>query len=144
LTLIFGSRYRTCYRALADYFRRQGPLEIAAGGLLAGGGEELFFRGVLLEGLMSRAGLAPAGAIGLSAALFGTLHLIPDRRLAPFALWAAGQGVILGTLYVATGSVLVPMVVHAIHDSIGFGLLAWQRRSEGRRHGDLPAGETPG
>src|SRR5207245_6591815 len=49
-SLLFRDRYQSRYQALADYFRRQGPLEITGAGLLAGG-EELFFRGVLLDGL---------------------------------------------------------------------------------------------
>jgi membrane protease YdiL (CAAX protease family) len=130
LLLLFGERYRTRYRALADYFRPQGPLEIGAGGLLAGGGEEPFFRGVLLQGLMSCAGLGPAAAIGLSALIFGALHTARDPRVAPFALWAGLQGILLGSLYVATGSLLATMLVHAAHDVTGFCLFAWQRGKE--------------
>src|SRR5207253_1313513 len=70
LQLALGDRYQARYQALVAYFRPQGPLEIAAGGLLAGS-EELIFRGVLLQGLMSRAGLAPVPAIAISALAFG-------------------------------------------------------------------------
>src|SRR5436190_13613902 len=45
LTRMLGDRYRSRYRALAEYFSSQGPLETGAGALLAGG-EELFCRGV--------------------------------------------------------------------------------------------------
>ncbi len=127
LSLRLGDRYRARYQALADAFRPQGPAEIIASGLLAGGGEELLFRGVLLNGLLARADLSPAAAVGLSALLFGAMHWQRDSRLALFAVWAAGQGVILGCLYVATGSLLVPMLVHGTHDLLGFSLFAWQR-----------------
>src|SRR5262245_62914973 len=50
LLLVFGEPYRSRYRALVEYFRPQWAPQIVAGGLLAGG-EELLFRGVLLEGL---------------------------------------------------------------------------------------------
>src|SRR5712692_2755177 len=65
LILLFRGRYLSRYQALADYFRPQGPLEIAGAGLLAGG-EELFFRGVMLAGLMNRAALGPIAALALS------------------------------------------------------------------------------
>jgi membrane protease YdiL (CAAX protease family) len=128
LWLALRDRYLAQYGALVDYFRPQGPLEIAAGGLLAGG-EEMVFRGVLLEGLMSRAGMGPVGAITLSALAFGALHRPRERRLAAFALWAIWEGVLLGGLYVATGSLLLLMVAHALHDVGGFSLFAWQRRT---------------
>jgi len=127
-SLLFRDRYQSRYQALADYFRRQGPLEITGAGLLAGG-EELFFRGVLLEGLMDRAGLGPIPALALSALAFGTLHIIRDSRLAPFALWAVWEGVLLGGIYLAFGSLLTCVLVHAAHDIIGFSLFAWQRRA---------------
>jgi membrane protease YdiL (CAAX protease family) len=130
LLLLFGDRYRARWLALAEFFRPQGAWEIAAGGLLAGGGEELFFRGVLLQGLMSRAELGPVAAIGLSALLFGALHTVRDRRVAPFALWAVLQGVLLGSLYVASGSLAATMLVHAAHDVTGFCLFALARRRE--------------
>src|SRR5947209_6026572 len=123
----FGERYVTRYRALAQYFRRQGPLEMGAGALLAGG-EELFFRGVLLEGLMNRAGLGAGASLGASALAFGALHRLRDRRLAPFALWAVWEGMVLGGLYLVFGSLLVLALVHTLHDLLGFALLARERR----------------
>jgi membrane protease YdiL (CAAX protease family) len=132
LLLLLGDRYRCRYARLAACFRGQGPLEIVGAGLLAGGGEELFFRGLLLEALRSRAGASPAVSVGISALVFGALHLLPDPRLAPFALWAAVQGAILGCLYITTGSLLVPMLVHGMHDVLGFVMFAWQRRLDGR------------
>lgn len=129
LRLLLRDRYLARYQALADYFRPQGPLEIAGAGLLAGG-EELFFRGVLLEALMARAALGPTGALTLSAVAFGALHLIRDSRLAPFAFWAVWEGVLLGGVYLAFGSLLASALVHAAHDVIGFTLFARQRQSE--------------
>jgi membrane protease YdiL (CAAX protease family) len=127
LTWMLGDRYRRSYHALADYFRPQGPLEIGAGALLAGG-EELFFRGILLQGLMDRAGLGAGAGLGVSALTFGALHWLRDPRLAPFTLWALWEGVVLGCLYLAFGSLLVSMIVHAAHDLIGFTLFARERQ----------------
>ena len=127
LRRVFGERYLGRYRRFVEYFRPQGPSEIAGGGALAAG-EELLFRGALLEGLMSRGGISPPLAVTMTAILFGACHLLRDRQLAPFALWAMWQGVLLGTLYVTTGSLLVCLLVHAAHDLGGFTLFAIQRR----------------
>jgi len=130
LTGIFGDQYRRRYRALAAFFRPQGPREIAGGGLLAAG-EEVFFRGVLLEGIANRAGLGAGVGLAVSALAFGALHRLRDPRLAPFALWAVWEGVVLGCLYLAFGSLLVSMIVHAAHDGMGFSLFALARQRGG-------------
>ena len=130
----FGDRYHACQRTLAAYFAPQGPPEMIAGGMLAAG-EELLFRGVILESLITHVGMNPAAAVGVSALLFGALHVLRDPRLAPFALWAVGQGVILGSLYLASRSLLLVVLVHAGHDTLGFVLLAYQRHTERERHG---------
>jgi membrane protease YdiL (CAAX protease family) len=137
LTLLRGNRYRASYRALAAYFRPQGPWEIGAGSLLAGG-EELFFRGVLLQGLMIRVGLGPSVSLLISALVFGALHRLPEARLAPFTLWAIWEGVVLGSVYLAFGSLLVSVVVHAAHDLIGFTLFTRERQCKRT----LPMGRT--
>ncbi len=128
LWFLLGDRYLSGYCTLVEYFRPQGVLNIAASGLLAGG-EELAFRGVLLEGLMSEMGVEVSLAVLISALVFSFLHMIRDRRLAPFALWAFWEGVLLGAMYVATRSLLVSVIVHTVHDIGGFSLFALQRRT---------------
>jgi membrane protease YdiL (CAAX protease family) len=128
LTLVLGDRYRRHYRALVEFFRPQGVREILAGGLLAGG-EELVFRGVLLEGLRSLMGLSPGVAIALTSLVFGAAHVLPTRMLLPFALWAVWEGALLGIVYAMSGSLLVTVILHVLHDLAGFSLFAFQRRS---------------
>ena len=89
---------------------------------------------------MTPAGLLGAGApkaamdmmimtaIAVTALIFGLLHLIPRRRLWPFAVWAVWEGALLGGIYVWSGSLLVVVVLHTLHDAGGFGLFAIQRR----------------
>jgi membrane protease YdiL (CAAX protease family) len=125
---LLGDWYRSRYRDLVEYFRPQGSVEILAGGLLAGG-EELVFRGVVLEALRSLAEWPPAAAVLVSALVFGTLHLVPQRRLWPFALWAVWEGGLLGAVYVLSGSLVVCLVLHFLHDIAGFSLFAYQRRT---------------
>lgn len=128
LALLFRERYLSRYRALADYFSPQGPKELVAAGLLAGLGEELFFRGLILRTVLVQFRL-PGLAVAVSALVFGAFHVIPDRRLAPFALWAVWEGALLGGVYVASGSLAVVMLVHGAHDIGGFALFAMQRRT---------------
>ena len=61
------------------------------------------------------------GGLG-GAALFGLSHLLREPKLAPFAIWAVWEGLLLGVIYVWSGSLLLVMIVHAIHDIAGFSL----------------------
>ncbi len=128
LTLTLRERYVSRYRILAGCFRTQGAREILVAALAAGWGEEWFFRGTLLQGLLQRSPLPPWLAVLVSGALFGVLHRLPDPRLLPFVTWAILEGVLFGILYIATGSLLVCMVVHGLHDLIGFAMFAAFRR----------------
>jgi membrane protease YdiL (CAAX protease family) len=126
--LLFRERFLEHYQALIDHFAAQNTADILAGGLLASA-EELFFRGVVLEGVANGFGWgAPAGLL-ISSVLFALAHYIRERKLAPFALWAAWEGMLLGLVYLLSGSLLVSMIVHALHDIGGFFLFAYQRRT---------------
>jgi membrane protease YdiL (CAAX protease family) len=88
-------------------FARVGVPAILAGGLLAALGEETFFRGIL----QNEWGLVPA------AAIFALAHV--GRGLRLFSIWALLEGLLFGSLYQLTGNLLVPMIVHGVHDSAG-------------------------
>ncbi|OAI54004.1 hypothetical protein AYO44_03735 [Planctomycetaceae bacterium SCGC AG-212-F19] len=128
LTLVFGERYRVRYRALAEFFSPQHVPQMIAGGLLAGG-EELLFRGVMLEALRTVAGLHAIAAVSITALVFGLAHTILQRLLWPFTFWAIWEGVLLGGVYVLSGSLAVVVVLHVLHDIVGFVIFAFQRRS---------------
>jgi membrane protease YdiL (CAAX protease family) len=68
--------------------------------------EELFFRGIVLRGLLSRH--RPAVAVTLTAVLFAGLHLNPWQFLSALFL-----GILFGWLYLRTGSVPLCMLAHA-------------------------------
>lgn len=138
---LVGRRYLHRYHALTLYFSPQGGKEIVAGGLLAAG-EELFFRGVLLQGAIGQLGWPVALALILSALAFALLHLVTRPALAPFALWALWEGLLLGAVYLLSGSILTAALVHALHDVGGFALFALQRRT-GWLAGRVP-GESGG
>lgn len=128
LWAILGDDFLVIYENLIDYFESQSHTTILVGGLLAAS-EELVFRGTLLNGLVAVVGTSAAVAVVVSALAFGALHVIHDGRLRYFALWAVWEGVLLGIAYVLSGSLLVSMLVHAIHDIAGFEIFAWQRRN---------------
>jgi ABC-2 type transport system permease protein/sodium transport system permease protein len=104
------------------------PVFIAAGMVLIGAAEELFFRGCLFSALR-RAGGARTAIVG-SAVLFGLFHFVPFDRLIPSTL----LGLILGWVCWRTGSVLPAMLLHACYNAL-FMLLAYYRvGGEGDAH----------
>lgn len=129
LALVADSAYLDTFGALVEYYRSQSPETILAGGFLAAA-EELLFRGVVLLGLVHLQGVPTPLAVLVAALLFGAAHYLPDPQLRPMALWAVLEGVVLGGLLVVTGSLLVPVAVHALHDVLGFSLFALLRRKE--------------
>jgi uncharacterized protein len=71
-------------------------------GLASGIAEELFFRGLL----------APALGLLLSSVAFGGLHQLRGRVGWIWAGWAAVMGLLFGTLFLTTGSLLGPILAH--------------------------------
>ena len=114
-----GEAYRSRFQTLIEYFRGQGLGEIAAGSALAAS-EEIFFRGLFLTSLITRLGVPSPLSVSLTAGAFGLAHLIPKPWAWPFAVWAAWEGILLGAVYLASGSLLTVALAHAIHDAAGF------------------------
>jgi membrane protease YdiL (CAAX protease family) len=67
-------------------------------------GEEVLFRGLLVPVL---------GVVG-SAIVFGALHQIRGRARWGWMGWATLMGLLFGTIFVATGSLVGPIAAHAI------------------------------
>lgn len=72
-------------------------------GVASGVAEELFFRGLL----------APALGLVFSSMAFGAVHQLRGRAGWIWATWAAVMGLLFGALFLATGSLLGPIVAHA-------------------------------
>jgi hypothetical protein len=101
--------------------------EILLGGVMAAVAEEPLFRGLILGAFPS-----PAAGIAASALLFAACHWLP-RGSWRFSAWAAWEGVFFGILLVASGSLLVPMIAHGIHDAAAYvALRRIVRREEAR------------
>jgi len=98
-------------------FARWSVLHVAIISLLAGLGEELLFRGAL-QGWI-RLLWHPAGACAIAAILFGLAHCVN----APYALLALLLGLYLGALWEITGSLAVPILVHALYDFLALAYL---------------------
>lgn len=104
--------------------RNRGELPYGAAlGLTAGIVEELLFRlalPALLFGVLQGVPGAGALAFGIAALVFGALHIYqgPLGILFAFIL-----GLLFTLLYVVTGSILVPIVLHALIDLRSFILI---------------------
>ena len=101
---------------IANLFREVKPGAVFLVALMAGICEELLFRGVIQTGLSGL--LGPTAALLIASLLFGLAHAV---NLAYFSL-ASLVGLYLGALYLWTGNLLVPILVHFLYDWI---ILHW-------------------
>lgn len=67
-------------------------------------GEELLFRGAL----------TPVLGVVLSSVLFGLAHQIKGPSRWVWAAWATGVGLVLGAIFALTGSLVGPLLAHAV------------------------------
>jgi membrane protease YdiL (CAAX protease family) len=95
-------------RSLALY-----ALLLFSGAVAAPIGEEFFFRGFLYNAAKRRTGLFWGTVI--SAAVFALAHGGPIQVLAIFPM-----GVLLAVMYEITGSLWVPIFMHAVNNGAGF------------------------
>lgn len=122
-----GATYRRHYSALIFTFTHQRWNAMLAAGALAAS-EEFLFRGALLEIARNRLAWPAWLAIATAASAFALAHILPDRKRAPFALWALWEGFLLGGIFSVSGSLLAVCLIHAAHDVAGFWVFARMRR----------------
>ena len=113
---------RTLGRAYLEAFNHHGRVvldgmrwpEYITGGLMAALAEEPLFRGTLLVAI-------DYGVVGImiTSLLFAACHWLQPKFLV-FWFWAMLEGIWFGLLMVATGSLLVPMIAHGLHDIVGY------------------------
>jgi membrane protease YdiL (CAAX protease family) len=93
----------------------------------AGVCEELLYRGFLVWYIAEGLGLGLVVGVALSSLLFGLAHLYQGRK----GIVQTGiVGLIFALLYVATGSLWAPMLLHALVD-MNSGILWYQIRGSG-------------
>jgi membrane protease YdiL (CAAX protease family) len=91
-------------------------LAIVAAVVLAPIAEELLFRGLLHRALRGRLSMVPATLI--SSVLFAVVHVdvAVSQPLALVGLTLVG--VVLAIAYERTGSLIIPIVIHAVHNAV--------------------------
>jgi uncharacterized protein len=94
---------RMLHEDLRPGVRHAGDGTILVLGIASGVAEELCFRGLL----------APELGLVVSSLAFGGLHQLRGRVGWIWAGWAAVMGFLFGSLFLATGSLLGPIVAHA-------------------------------
>jgi len=94
---------RALHADLRPNIRDAGDATLVVLGIASAVAEELFFRGLL----------APAIGVVLSSLAFGALHQLRGRAGWVWAGWATLMGLVFGALFLATGSLLGPLVAHA-------------------------------
>ncbi len=78
--------------------------------------EELLFRGLLYR--LARRAWGPWPAATVSSLVFGLIHGEPW-----FLFGLIGLGLILAYLYETTGSLLAPVIAHALHNAVSLSLM---------------------
>ncbi|MCS7305752.1 MAG: CPBP family intramembrane metalloprotease [Thermoguttaceae bacterium] len=123
---------RVLQNLVVPLFSRCGVWQLGLISILAGLGEEMFFRGLLQDGLarwLGQFGIFAQTAslwlaVGLASCLFGLLHWI-----SPFYAFVAGlMGAYLGWWRIRSGNLLGPIIAHAFYDFVGLVYLTkWWR-----------------
>jgi uncharacterized protein len=80
-------------------------------------GEELWFRSFIGRGLVGRFGVV--GGVLITSLLFGLVHLEPHHMVSAFV-----AGVFLHLAYLATRSLVVPMLLHTLNNIVS--VLEWK------------------
>lgn len=83
-------------------------------------GEELLFRGLL----------APTIGVIASGALFGLAHQMKGPSRWVWAGWATAVGLALGTIFALTGSLVGPLVAHAVVNAVNLTYLRDHQASD--------------
>jgi membrane protease YdiL (CAAX protease family) len=110
---------------IAPIFANCNIIDLGIIALLAGVGEELFFRGWMQGALTNRLGLWVG--ILLASAVFGFAHYLS----ATYAIYAGLTGIYLGVIYQVSGNLYIVMAIHALYDFIALVYLS--RRDERSR-----------
>ena len=95
---------RALHSDLRPAVSRAGEATIVVLGIASAASEELFFRGLL----------ASTFGVIASSLTFGLLHQMRGRVRWVWAGWATVMGFLFGSLFLATGSLIGPLLAHAV------------------------------
>ena len=110
-------------QVIAPLFVRCSTWELAAIAMAAGVGEEMLFRGLVQQAVSDHYG--PGVGLAVASLLFGLVH--PITRT--YAVLAALIGCYLGLVWLATGNLLVPILVHGLYDFFALAYLVQRARA---------------
>ncbi len=108
----------TMLEMFADFSNSSWWLIFAAGCLFPGVGEELFFRGFLSRGLVSRYGVYWGSLT--TAFLFGAMHIHPVQASGAFML-----GLVLQFVFLTTQSLWGAVLLHTLNNALAFGAMKY-------------------
>lgn len=111
-------------RDVAPMFAGCRVIDVAIIAVTAGVAEEVLFRGVLQNAVSELS--TPALGLIVASVVFGLAHFVSPL----YAALAGLIGAYLGTLWLSTGNLFVPIVVHAAYDFVA--LLAVLREARTR------------
>jgi len=97
------------------FFRKCSAAQIFLICVLAGIGEELFFRGLMQDGITHGLGNTFFGlvcGIVISSFFFGIAHLVTPT----YGVIAFFMSLYFAALFLLSGNILVPMIAHALYD----------------------------
>jgi len=97
-------------------------VDLAIIALLAGVGEELFFRGWMQTVLAEKSGVW-VGILAVSL-IFGLLHYLSTT----YAVYAFITGIYLGVIYYVFGNLYIVMAIHAVYDFVALVYLVRKSR----------------
>lgn len=104
---------RRLHNELRPIARQLSGLDIVVLAVLSSLGEELLFRGILQPVL---------GLVG-QAIVFGLLHQMTGPSRWIWVTWAGVVGFVFGVLFQLTGSLLGPILAHALINGLNLGFL---------------------
>jgi uncharacterized protein len=114
---------RRLHRELSPIARSIDTTGIVVLAILSSLGEELLFRGLLQPWI----GLIP------QAILFGFLHQVRGPSRWVWAIWASVVGLLLGATYALSGSLVGPIVAHAVINGVNLFYLKSHDTEPSRR-----------
>lgn len=96
-------QFRHSARDLQRLLGRLGPAQVALVAAASGIGEEILFRGWLMH----------ETGPWISSIIFGIVHFPPNRQWLYWPLFAFAMGLLVAWLYLWSGSLLFPILLHA-------------------------------
>lgn len=123
MRMIYGPQFQNTFDRFLDKVV-VGEWQVVLIVAVTAAAEEMFFRGVWLQAMLQY-DWSPFWAVLLSTALFNLAHYFDEEGIRFWLLTSIWEGLVLGITYALTGSLLVIMIVHGIHDVLNGGAAIW-------------------